>query len=818
MVLAEHIEFNEDILDVKDRANLDLNRFTRKGYIMPGKYTFTVIANNQSIVDLPFTVSTDEQSESGSSVCLTSELIERLGLKPSALKTLIWKDNCLDPSSLPGMVIRVDLSTSSLYLDIPESFLEYSDAGWEPPARWDDGIPAVIFDYDVSAREYRDLKQGYRDKLLNGRGVTGGNLGAWRMRAEWMGQIQDRSSKEGGNRTHRLFKWNQFYAYRAIRSLGARLTVGEDYLSSGIFDSFRFTGANLVTDDNMLPPNLRGYAPEIVGVANTNAKVVVSQQGRVIYESQVAKGPFRVQTLSNSAVGQLDVRVEEQDGSVQKFTVNTSTIPYLTRPGLVRYKLASGRLSDIDHKIQGPLFAAGEFSWGVNNGWSLYGGSILSKGYQAAAIGIGRDLLALGAVSFDATQSLAEFPNQKKRTGGSYRLSYSKRFDELDNQITFAGYRFAQRDYMSMSEYVDARYNGFIQASSKEMYTVTFSQYLRDLGTSAYLSYSHQSYWDRASTERLSFSASKYFDIGSLRFVNASITAYRNKAFGLQDDGIFASLSIPLGNGTVSYNMSGGDRISQDISYANNIDSRNSYQISTGLERDDKRASGYYSYSGDSARFIGNISAQDNNYFSTGMSMQGGVTITPKGADIHRVNSMGGTRLLVDTDVGGVPIQSYGANQRSNIFGKAIITDINSYYRNSVRVDVNNLADDVEASPKSVNLTLTQGSVGYRGIPVVSGKKGLAIIRLVNGSFPPFGASVLNKANQEVGIVMDDGNVYLTGIQSGNDMFVQWDGAVQCQVTFPERLPENNTTYLLPCTVVSRQDAGNAKKSNVKSL
>ncbi|WP_157699308.1 fimbria/pilus outer membrane usher protein, partial [Serratia marcescens] len=48
-------------------------------------------------------------------------------------------------------------------------------------------------------------------------------------------------------------------------------------------------------DDNMLPPNLRGYAPEVTGVAKTNAKVTISQQGRVLYETTVAAGPFRIQ-------------------------------------------------------------------------------------------------------------------------------------------------------------------------------------------------------------------------------------------------------------------------------------------------------------------------------------------------------------------------------------------------------------------------------------------------------------------------------------------------------------------------------------------
>jgi outer membrane usher protein PapC len=403
--LADEIQFNADILDTKDRGNIDLNRFSRKGYIMPGGYTFSVLINNRSLGEHLITVTSDDQSESGSMVCLPAPLVDLMGLKPSVVKEITWLNDgqCMDITSLKGMTLRPDLSVASLYINLPQAYLEYSDPNWDPPVRWDDGIPATLFDYNLIARQTHYSSTHEKDKALSGNGIAGVNLGPWRFRSIWQMQANERS----GNNTHqrqRSWEWSQLYAYRALRGLGAKLTVGEDYLSSGIFDSFRFTGANLVTDDSMLPPNLRGYAPEVVGVARTNAKVVISQQGRIIYESLVATGPFRIQTLSDSVSGSLDVRVEEQDGSVQQFTVETSTIPDLTRPGLVRYKFAAGKPSTIDHDLQGQIFSAGEFSWGISNGWSLYGGGIASGDYNALALGIGRDLLAFGALSIDVTK------------------------------------------------------------------------------------------------------------------------------------------------------------------------------------------------------------------------------------------------------------------------------------------------------------------------------------------------------------------------------------------------------------------------------
>ncbi|STQ79056.1 Outer membrane usher protein papC precursor [Hafnia alvei] len=106
----------------------------------------------------------------------------------------------------------------------------------------------------------------------------------------------------------------------------------------------------------MLPPALRGYAPEVSGIAKTNAKVVVTQQGRVLYETTVPSGPFRIQDLSSAVTGKLDVKVEEQDGTVQTFQVDTATIPYLTRPGMVRYKFAMGRPVNLRTSYTRPNF------------------------------------------------------------------------------------------------------------------------------------------------------------------------------------------------------------------------------------------------------------------------------------------------------------------------------------------------------------------------------------------------------------------------------------------------------------------------------
>jgi outer membrane usher protein FimD/PapC len=79
----------------------------------------------------------------------------------------------------------------------------------------------------------------------------------------------------------------------------------------------------------------------VTGISRSGGKVTISQQGRVLYETQVAAGPFRIQELNDAVSGTLDVRVEELDGSVQVFQDNG--VRSLSDPSWRRALQAGGR-------------------------------------------------------------------------------------------------------------------------------------------------------------------------------------------------------------------------------------------------------------------------------------------------------------------------------------------------------------------------------------------------------------------------------------------------------------------------------------------
>ncbi len=808
---AADIEFNTDVLDLIDRTNIDLSQFARSGFILPGTYSMVVQINGQPIAEQPVAFYPPDNDPKGSQACLSHSLVEQLGLKVSEADKLAWwkGGECLDIQSLPGMDVQGDLASSTLSINLPQAYLEYSAINWDPPSRWDEGVPGLLIDYSLTAQSNYQRNDGNR-KNLSGNGTVGANAGAWRLRADWQGRVESGRQEAAGPQK---LEWSRYYAYRAIPALRARLLVGENYLYSDLFDSFRFTGAALNSDESQLPPNLRGYAPEVVGVAKTNAKVIISQQGRVLYETLVAAGPFRIQDLQDAVTGKLDVRIEEQDGVVNSFQIDTAGVPYLTRPGQVRYKLAAGRPSNLQYGADGDFFGTGEFSWGISNGWSLFGGGMTDNNYRAVSVGAGRDLLAFGAVSLDVTQSRAHVWSETL-SGKSYRLQYSKNFEEYDSQVTFAGYRFSEKNFLSMSEYLDARHYGLNGelggrgdyrdssegwkpiGGSKALYTVTVNKQFRDLGATVYASYHKQTYWDRPDTQRWNLSLSRYFNVGTVKNMNLSLNMYRTQEYNYNDNGIALTVSLPFGRtGTLSADANrAAGKNTFATRYSDRIDERNSYQLSAS----NAYGSGYLSHMGDQADIDISASTQEGGYSSLGVSARGGGTLTAHGAALHRTTSTGGTRLMIDTGgVPDVPVRGYGSPTRSNVFGKAVISDISSYQRTVASVDLERLPSNVEATESVTQLTLTEGAIGYRTLDVIAGEKAMAILRLPDGSSPPFGATVKNMKQQDTGIVNDSGSVYLSGLRAGEQMVVSWGGDEQCVLTLPAILPVDGLTDTL---------------------
>lgn len=792
---ADSVEFNTDVLDVEDRANVDLTRFADKSYVMPGDYELTVRLNQQELLTEMLSVVSNPDNEKQTYACITKDLVEKIAIKKEYLQNLQWvNDKCLNYDSLPGFTAKIDLNARVLYLNVPQMYLEFSTETWEPPSRWDNGIAGAFWDYQASYST--NTKQSSSD-ALSANGVAGANTGPWRFRANWQTGVAEGSKK---------LEWTRYYLYRLMPGIKSKLMLGEMGLDSNIFSNFEYTGANLSSDEQMIPPKLRGYASEVTGVAKTNAKVTVSQNGRVIYESQVPAGPFRIQDISEFVSGTLNVKVTEQDGSEQNYSVETANIPYLTRPGQINYKVSSGRPRETIHGMNGPYFASGEASVGINNNWSLYGGVLLSQSYQNASVGIGRDLKILGALSFDISHSRAELSSTgQTMQGKSYRLSYAKGFNDIGSYITFAGYRFSDKKYLDFSEVIDYRYNqSSISHHSKELYTISLNQQLPDLGLTGTLSYSHQTYWDGQQNNRFNASASKFINLFGINGVSFNLTGYKTDFYDKDDVGIYASLSIPMASSdTLSLSMSSyNGSISNQANYYHRLSETDSMSVGTSLD-DEGNAGGnlFYSHQGSAAQVNASTNVDPSGYSSVNVNVNGGITATAKGIALHRVGTLGGSRIMIDTlGAENVPVKSNGGDVESNFFGKLVLTDVTNYYKNKIYIDTSHLPDDVDVQKSVISDTLTEGAIAYKKFDVISGRKAFVNIKYLNDTHPPFGAIIKNRLHQDVGMIGDNGDVFLMGIQPHEKMDVFSDALNICSFTLSEHIPEDIDGMSFLCT------------------
>lgn len=290
--------------------------------------------------------------------------------------------------------------------------------------------------------------------------------------------------------------------------------------------------------------------------------------------------------------------------------------------------------------------------------------------------------------------------------------------------------------------------------------------------------------------------------MGNVKNMSLSLNLFQNQErdhySGAKNNstGMYVSVSLPLGKSgtlTTSANRASGSN-SVSTRFSDRLDERNSYQLSAS----DKSLSGYLSHTGERADLTLSASMQERDHTTLSLSARGGGTLTPYGGALHRSSGVGGTRLMVDTSgVPDVPIRGSGVPTRSNSYGKAVVSDVSSFLRTAASVDIENLPANVEAIQSVTQLTLTEGAIGYRTLDMVSGHKAMAVLRLANGSVPPFGALVKNAKQQETGIVNDGGSVYLSGIEPGVKMMVSWDGAERCTLQMPARLPAGGLTSTL---------------------
>ena len=454
-----------------------------------------------------------------------------------------------------------DASRQQLSLSIPQAALKRTARGSIDPSKWDRGINAAMLDYQFNLTHYDGTRAGGGPgPTINGpygpqpdrtarnnavfAGLRGGfNLGDWRFR-NYSTYNRD---QYGQGRWQAL----QTYAQRDLRSIRGQLLLGDGSTPGDLFDSVQFRGVQIASDDSMLPDSLSGYAPTIRGVAQTNARVTVRQNGYIIYSTYVPPGPFALDDLyPTSGGGDLDVTVTEADGRETRFVQAYAAVPTLLRDGAWRYSATAGQYRNgyvyNQGDIRRPYFLQATAARGMPMDFTLYGGTTLAQNYLSLMAGAGKNMRSLGAVSLDLTQARTQQDQGGTLSGQSLRFLYAKSLEQTGTQFRMAGYRYSTSGYRTFTESVQMRYAqdyGLPFVNRRNEIRFDASQPLGKWG-SVYVSARQQTYWNSAHKDRLV----QVGYSGSYGMVNYNLfyNQYSN-LYGPSNRQVMLSLSIPLG-------------------------------------------------------------------------------------------------------------------------------------------------------------------------------------------------------------------------------------------------------------------------------
>ena len=810
--------------------SLDLDRFNQRDNALPtGDYVLDVYLNNQLIrrqasiaLVKPKGDKTDVQP------CLSPELIAL-----SAIRTTqnVTPNICLPIDALgPKINWEVDLSSLRLNMVVPQAGLLHSPRGFIPVSEWDAGETALFLRHNTNFYHTENTDSHLRYDYLWSNINAGFNLGLWQVRHQGNLRYAD------DNQTGRHYKYNAVATsvQRPLPQLDSIMAFGDNYTNSSLFGNLSFNGVKLSTDQRMWPQGKRGYAPEVRGVATTTARVVVRQQGKVIYETTVAPGAFVINDLYNTrGQGDLTVDVVEANGQVSRFTVPYSAVPDSIRPGNWNYELAMGYVRQY-YSVENK-FIEGVLQRGMSNVLTANMGSRLADNYQAFLAG-GVLATSVGAFGLNTVFSSAHVENNEKQQGWRVEASYSKTFTTGTN-LVLAAYRYSTSGYRDLQDVLGVRRqekNGTLYYSDtlnqRNNFSATVSQPMGDWGmlsftgsTSDYynnasritqlqLGYSNSwrdiSFNISAARQRSTYSSRYFSSVNDRDFDNENQRKYTENTVSL-------GISIPFDFGSsrsqinLDMNRSRDSRTATvGMSGTTGEKSSTSWALYSGIEHNND--------SGDSSTWGGNIehrtsvgafrayASRGDSYQQYGLGMsgtlvahRGGITAGPYTSDTFALVEAPGAR--------GAKIRN-GQGATVDRFGYAILPSLTPYRYNTISLDSQNMADDVELQGGSKRLVPYAGAISRVTFKTTHGKATLINTTLPDSSQPPMGADVTDSNGEAVGIMGQGGQIYARLAAQSGVLFVKWGktAAQQCQVWY--QLPTTRDAPLYQLTLPCRQE------------
>ncbi|MDS0793912.1 fimbrial biogenesis outer membrane usher protein [Burkholderia pseudomultivorans] len=798
------VEFESGFLS--GGAAIDVSRYERGNVVRPGAYTPDIYVDGRWVgrVEVTFEAAPGTPD---AQPCFDRTLLDRIGVDrvrlPQDIRASLEPEGaCMRIGQIiPEASVSFEFGDQRLDLSIPQIAMLRSPRGYVSPDQWTAGVPVAMLGYNVNT---------YHSQARGGYGSTQGYVGldAGFNVQRW--HFRHSGSFGWDDRGERRYQNTATYVQRDVAAWSSQLVVGDTYTSGDLFDSTSFRGVRLYTDDRMLPESQRGYAPVVRGVANSNAKVTITQNGMRLYETTVAPGAFIIDDLYPTGYGgDLHVTVTEADGSVHSFSVPFAAIPLSLRPGQNRYSFTAGVVRNLDNTS--PPFMQATWQHGFTNTLTGYGGVTVAQGYLSAMLG-GVLNTSLGAFGADVTQATTQVPGERRYSGQSFRVSYAKTIAATGTNIAIAAYRYSTNGFFGLTDAMRARDQAAVHIDSARLYrqrnraSLTLSQQFGNKWGSVSATASAATYWNRGGSD-LDYTVGYN---NTFRTVSYGISAARQRnALAGSSTTVYAGLSIPLGRArpallstNVNHDSRGSTQWQTNLSGSVGADGNLAYGVNlmrgTGSGSAQTSGSANLTYRGARTELSGSVGVS-NEYQQYSVALRGAVVAHPGGVTLSQ--PVGETFAIVAAPHAAGAHVTNATGVRLDRNGYAVVPYLSPFALNDITLDPKGLSTDIELLETRQRVAPLAGAVPMLRFRTVYGRSAVIRARQPDGSPLPFGAMVKDRNGADVGMVGQGGKIFARGLADHGELSVTWgaaDAASACHLSYALPVRKRSAGYQPP--------------------
>ncbi|UNH31356.1 PefC/AfrB family outer membrane usher protein [Moellerella wisconsensis] len=740
-----------------------------------GHYIVEVIFNRRAMNRKELIILPEDKEN----LCLNKDWITALGLPINLTSFAEYfhpERNCYEISRFPGAQVIFDNTKQTLSLSVPQIALDATKNQQE----WDYGITGLKINYS-----------GYVSKTSSSQAQAYGDFDLYSNVGRWVAYVRSSYSKDSGSET------SEATVSTAIKSIQGSFIVGKTLTALSILPNFVFYGMAIRSERDMRPWEMRGYAPVISGVVNSNAKITISQNGYILSSQVVPAGAYQLKDISPVSSGNITVTVEEDNGTKTVRYYPVATLPSLLRADELDYNIAIGE-REIANNRENRLFFLGSFDYGLTH-FTFHAAGILHNDYKSAGLGASKDLGQFGAISFNLNTAISTFQKQiatqseAKQSGISYMLKYANSLTDNTN-LQLLAYRYTGKNYVDFNEFnPDALYH---RSNRKERYETILSQNFDNsfVSVSGWL----QTYRNKISNE---VGANITYNT-TLKGIDLSLSADYQKLNDYDRDNYMVSIGVNIPFSvfdknhfwTNSVNYDRNTKTSFNSGVSGSINERINYSVNTNKDRDSWSNSAYFGF--DQRLINTGVAISQTERQTTGSINASGSLLATQETGLLFSHIRRDTVAIANIrDLDNITFNDSPPTDKK---GNTVI-GISPYIENNIKINTEEIPNNIELLDSVQNFVPTDKAIIYREFKYATIHRYILRLKKHKGEFVSAGSSVRNEKNEYVGFVSNGGVLLLNLLNKPNILFVLSPKGESCTLNMQHIESNENKIMEIEC-------------------